>query len=47
MGYMEMIQKFFANNENNIRPQEIATKWYLKPHATDDFFKFISTGVKH
>lgn len=43
MGYMEMLQKFFANNENNIRPQEIASKWYLKPHATNDFFKWVSS----
>jgi len=43
MGYMEMLQKFFANNENNIRPQEIASKWYLKPHATDNFFKWVSS----
>ncbi len=42
MPYMEMLQKFFANNENNIRPQEIACKWYLKPHAKDDFFKWVS-----
>jgi len=42
LGYMEMLQRFFANNENNIRPQEIGTKWYLKPHATDDFFKWVS-----
>jgi len=43
MPYMEMLQRFFANNENNIRPQEIATKWYLKPHAEDDFFKWVSS----
>jgi len=42
LGYMEMLKKFFANNENNIRPQEIACKWYLKPHAKDDFFKWVS-----
>ena len=42
MGYMEMLTKFFGNNENNIRPQEIATKWYLKPHAVDEFFKWVS-----
>jgi hypothetical protein len=39
--YMEMLTRFFANNENNIRPQEIGCKWYLKPHARDDFFKWI------
>ncbi len=43
MPYMEMLQKFFANNENNIRPQEIACKWYLKPHAENDFFKWVSS----
>lgn len=42
MGYMEMLKTFFANNENNIRPQEIGTKWYLKPHAKVDFFKWVS-----
>ena len=43
LGYMEMLSMFFGNNENNIRPQEIATKWYLKPHAKDDFFKWVSS----
>lgn len=42
LGYMEMLSKFFGNNENNIRPMEIATKWYLKPHAEHDFFKWVS-----
>ena len=42
LGYMEMLTRFFANNENNIRPQEIGCKWYLKPHAKEDFFKWVS-----
>jgi hypothetical protein len=42
MGYMEMLKTYFANNENNIRPQEIATKWYLKPHAKESFFDWVS-----
>jgi hypothetical protein len=42
LGYMEMLSRFFGNNENNIRPMEIATKWYLKPHAEHDFFKWVS-----
>jgi replicative superfamily II helicase len=25
--YMDMLTKFFANNENNVRPQDIGTKW--------------------
>ena len=40
--YMDMLQRFFANNENNIRPQEIGTKWYLKPHAKNDFFSWVN-----
>jgi hypothetical protein len=40
--YMEMLQRFFANNENNIRPQDIASKWYLKPHAKNDFFSWVN-----
>lgn len=43
MGYMDMLSKFFANNENNIRPQDIGTKWYLKPHAKESFFKWVSS----
>ena len=42
LGYMDMLKTFFGNNENNIRPQEIACKWYLKPYATEDFFKWVS-----
>jgi len=41
-GYMEMLTRFFGNNENNIRPHEIGCKWYLKPHAKNDFFKWVS-----
>lgn len=40
--YMDMLQRFFANNENNIRPQDIASKWYLKPHAKRDFFRWVN-----
>jgi hypothetical protein len=40
--YHDMLTKFFANNENNIRPQDIGTKWYLKPHAKNDFFSWLN-----
>lgn len=40
--YMDMLTKFFANNENNVRPQDIGTKWYLKPHAKNDFFTWVN-----
>ena len=40
--YMDMLSRFFANNENNIRPQDIGSKWYLKPHAKNDFFNWVN-----
>lgn len=43
LGYTDMLGRFFANNENSIRPQDIGTKFYLKPHATNDFFKWVSS----
>ena len=43
LGYTDMLSRFFSNKENTIRPQNIGTKWYLKPHATNDFFKWISS----
>ena len=42
MGYMDMLSTYFANNENNIRPQDIGTKYYLKPHAYSAFFDWVS-----
>jgi len=43
MGYMDMLSKFFTNNEDTISPQKIGTKWQLKPHATKDFFAWVSS----
>lgn len=40
--YMDMLTKFFGNNENNVRPQDIGTKWYLKPHAKRSFFAWLN-----
>lgn len=45
--YMDMLQKFFRNNENNIRPQDIGSKWYLKPHAKDNFFSWLAGWSIH
>jgi SNF2 family DNA or RNA helicase len=42
MGYMDMLGKFFANNDNNIRPHDIGTKFYIKPHAYNAFFEWVS-----
>lgn len=42
MGYTDMLTRFFKNNEDTIKPQNIGTKWILKGHAVDDFFKWVS-----
>lgn len=43
MGYTDMLSKFFTNNEDTIKPQNIGTKWILKGHAKEDFFKWVSS----
>jgi hypothetical protein len=42
LGYTDMLTKFFSNNEDTISPQNIGTKWVLKGHAKDNFFKWVS-----
>lgn len=43
MGYMDMLGKFFTNNEDTIKPQNIGTQWILKGHAKDSFFQWVSS----
>ena len=43
MGYTDMLTKFYTNNEDTISPMNIGTKWLLKGHAKDDFFKWVSS----
>jgi ERCC4-related helicase len=43
MGYTDMLTKFFKNNEDTIKPQNIGTKWILKGHAIEDFFRWVSS----
>lgn len=43
LGYTDMLGKFFTNNEDTIKPQNIGTKWILKGHAKTDFFKWVSS----
>ena len=43
MGYTDMLGKFFTNNEDIIKPQNIGTKWLLKGHAENSFFKWVSS----
>jgi len=44
MGYMDMLTKFFKNNQNSTdsRNRNIGEKFYLKPHAQDDFFAWVN-----
>lgn len=44
MGYMDMLTKFFKNNSNNIdsNSRNIGEKYYLKPHAEDNFFAWVN-----
>ena len=44
MGYMDMITKFFKNNQNSVdsNNRNIGEKFYLKPHAEKDFFAWVN-----
>lgn len=42
MGYTDMLGKFFKNNNNSIDPKHAGEKWYLKPHAERDFFRWVN-----
>lgn len=45
MGYMDMLTKFFKNNQNSVdsTSRNIGEKFYLKPHAEDDFFAWVNS----
>jgi len=42
MGYTDMLGKFFKNNNNSIDPKHAGDKWYLRPHAENDFFAWVN-----
>ncbi len=44
MGYMDMLGKFFSNNQNtsDSNNRNVGNKFYLKPHAENDFFRWIN-----
>lgn len=44
MGYVDMIGKFFKNNQNSVdsNNRNIGEKYYLKPHAEKDFFAWVN-----
>lgn len=47
LGYMDMLGKFFKNNQNNVAKLSQVSlarqgeEWYLKPHAEKDFWQWI------
>jgi hypothetical protein len=43
MGHTDMLGKFFTNNEDTIKPQNIGTQWILKGHAKESFFSWVSS----
>lgn len=43
MGYMDMLGKFFKNNQNTSESgKNVGEKYYLKPHAERDFFAWVN-----
>ena len=44
LGYMDMLGKFFKNNQNSVDStnRNIGEKFYLKPHAEKDFFAWVN-----
>lgn len=42
LGHTDMLTKFFKNNEDTVSPMNIGTKWILKGHAREAFFKWVS-----
>lgn len=48
LGYMDMLSRFFKNNQNNVaKLSQIAKarqgeEWYLKPHAENDFWQWVA-----
>ncbi len=45
MGYMDMLSKFFKNNQNTAdsNNRNIGEKFYLKPHAENAFFQWVNS----
>lgn len=49
LGYMDMLSKFFKNNNNNVAKISRVDKaragmeWYLKPHAERDFWRWVGS----
>lgn len=42
LGYTDMLTRFFKNNNNSIDLRNSGQEWYLKPHAENDFWKWVA-----
>jgi hypothetical protein len=43
LGYMDMLTKFFKNNNNSIDIRHSGSEWYLKPHAENNFWQWVAS----
>jgi hypothetical protein len=43
MGYMDMLSRFFKNNQNSSDIRHASCDWYLKPHAENDFWQWVAS----
>jgi len=48
LGYMDMLSRFFKNNQSTSKMTRaalanMASEWYLKPHAEKDFWSWVSS----
>lgn len=41
MGYMDMLTRFFKNDESSLAPMSHGAKWRLKPHAEQAFWRWL------
>jgi len=43
MGYMDMLGKFFKNNQSSIDIRHAGSEWYLKAHAETAFWQWVAS----
>lgn len=43
LGYTDMLTRFFKNNKGSIEVRNAGSEYYIKPHAENDFWKWVST----
>ena len=43
LGHVDMLGRYFTNNDNTVDPTKIGNQWRLKGHAERDFFDWVSS----